>query len=237
MKVIIPAAGMGERLRPLTAKRPKCLVTINGKPIVYYLLLQLKELNISEVIIITGYKSQMIERYISDNAAIFPKITLIFNNKYNLENSTRSISLTRRFWKEEFMIIDSDLLLNKSIIIKAMTAKSSILLIDNSKTHDSIDMKASIEGNYIFQLDKNIEERDTFGEFFGVSKWLPKDAIKLSTIIDSIIKTDKNAWYEFAIRELAKSIKIPYETCSCRDWIEIDTLEDLAKAQKFEFIL
>ena len=54
MNAIILAAGMGTRLRPLTNDRPKCLVAVNGVPMVERQIQFLKEKGIDDITLISG---------------------------------------------------------------------------------------------------------------------------------------------------------------------------------------
>lgn len=65
MKVIIPLAGYGTRLRPHTYTRPKPLINVAGKPVLGHLLDTLQVLDISEYIFIVGYLGEQIADYIS----------------------------------------------------------------------------------------------------------------------------------------------------------------------------
>ncbi len=64
MKVVIPLAGLGTRLRPQTYTRPKPLVNLAGKPLLGHILDRLTPLPIEEVIFITGYLGNQIEEYV-----------------------------------------------------------------------------------------------------------------------------------------------------------------------------
>ena len=57
---IILAAGEGTRLRPLTNKVPKCMVTLFGKSLLEWQLNIFRECNIKDISIITGYKKESI---------------------------------------------------------------------------------------------------------------------------------------------------------------------------------
>ncbi len=65
MKAIILAGGHGKRLRPITDYVPKSLVPIKNIPIIEWQIKYLKKYGITEVIICTGYKTKMIENYLS----------------------------------------------------------------------------------------------------------------------------------------------------------------------------
>ncbi len=61
MKVIIPAAGIGTRLQPLTNKIPKVLVNVAGKPMMFHFIDELiKNQTIDSIIIIIGYMGEQI---------------------------------------------------------------------------------------------------------------------------------------------------------------------------------
>ena len=64
MKVIIPLAGKGTRLRPHTYTTPKPLLRVGGKPVMSYILDDLRELGVNEIVFITGYLKDVIEEYI-----------------------------------------------------------------------------------------------------------------------------------------------------------------------------
>jgi glucose-1-phosphate thymidylyltransferase len=68
VKVIIPVAGEGRRLRPHTYSTPKCLLQVAGKPILGHIVDQILELDFSEIIFVTGPNGQQqIEHFVRSN--------------------------------------------------------------------------------------------------------------------------------------------------------------------------
>ena len=65
MKAIILAGGRGKRLRPITDYVPKSLIPVKNIPIIEWQIKYLKKYGVNEVIICTGYKTKMIENYLS----------------------------------------------------------------------------------------------------------------------------------------------------------------------------
>lgn len=78
MKAIILAGGRGKRLRPITDYVPKPLVPLNNVPIIEWQIRYLKKFNVDEIIICTGYKTEMIEHFLDtkDNFGIKIKFSV-----------------------------------------------------------------------------------------------------------------------------------------------------------------
>ena len=72
-QAIIPVAGLGTRLLPLTSVIPKELLPINGKPGLEYILDECIEAGIEEIIFIISAKKKIIKKYFQ-NDAFFKKI-------------------------------------------------------------------------------------------------------------------------------------------------------------------
>lgn len=63
MRAIILAAGRGSRMKDLTDEQPKCLVKLRGKPLLEWQLAAMREAGISDIAIVTGYKSELLSGY------------------------------------------------------------------------------------------------------------------------------------------------------------------------------
>ena len=66
MNVIILAGGKGTRLKPLTTNVPKPMVLVNKKPILWYIIKQLKQFGITKINLAIGYKSSVIVNYFNE---------------------------------------------------------------------------------------------------------------------------------------------------------------------------
>lgn len=64
MKVMILTAGLGTRLRPHTYSKPKPLVSVAGKPVLAHIIDDLLDIQIDELICVTGYLGDQIESYV-----------------------------------------------------------------------------------------------------------------------------------------------------------------------------
>ena len=68
MYALILAGGKGERLRPLTDSIPKPLAPLNGKPILWYQVEWLKQVGVTHVIFLVGYRWEMVREYFGDGS-------------------------------------------------------------------------------------------------------------------------------------------------------------------------
>jgi len=91
MKVIIPTAGLGTRLRPHTYSKPKPLVSVAGKPVLGHILDKLAQLPISELVFITGYLGSQIADYVTTNY----KIPARFIEQTELKGQAHAVYLAR----------------------------------------------------------------------------------------------------------------------------------------------
>ena len=64
IRALLLAAGLGTRLRPITLKKPKCLVEVNGEPIIEYWLRKLEILGTESVIVNTHYHYNQVELFL-----------------------------------------------------------------------------------------------------------------------------------------------------------------------------
>jgi glucose-1-phosphate thymidylyltransferase len=67
MKVILPVAGVGKRLRPHTYSLPKVLLPVAGRPVLAYVLDPVVPLNAEEVVFVVGYKGEEVKRYVESH--------------------------------------------------------------------------------------------------------------------------------------------------------------------------
>ena len=80
MQTILLTAGLGQRLRPITEKTPKCLVPVNGTPLLDIWLRTLTEANLGPFLINTHYLSEQVENFI-EQGDFKSQVTLVHEPK------------------------------------------------------------------------------------------------------------------------------------------------------------
>ncbi len=113
-QAVLLAAGKGTRLLPITRDRPKCMVEVNGKAIVDTLLDALREIAIEEIVVVTGYKSEILERYLRENEDF--RWTFIHNERYASTNNILSLHVAKDAIEGPFLLVESDIYLSSGIL-------------------------------------------------------------------------------------------------------------------------
>lgn len=90
MKLILPVAGKGTRLRPHTFTKPKSLVRVAGKTVLQHVLDSFKRLEIDEFIIITDENGSVIQSYVEKH---YPKLNAVYIQQTELLGPAHAISL------------------------------------------------------------------------------------------------------------------------------------------------
>jgi glucose-1-phosphate thymidylyltransferase len=126
MKVIIPLAGFGTRLRPLTYSRPKPLVNVAGKPILGHLLDKLKTLPIEEYIFITGYLGDQIQTYVGQNYGETPAR---YYEQKELNGQSPAIYLAREAIEGPIIILFVDTIFEGDISFLATTDADAVAFV------------------------------------------------------------------------------------------------------------
>src|SRR5207244_4214468 len=104
MKVIVPLAGKGTRLLPLTKRVPKPLLRVAGRPVMDYVMDAVKGLDIEELIVITGHLKESVERYILEHYDVPAK----FVEQKKLDGTAGAINLARPYVDSPVLIIFVD---------------------------------------------------------------------------------------------------------------------------------
>ncbi|GAB4552859.1 MAG: sugar phosphate nucleotidyltransferase [Anaerolineae bacterium] len=96
MKVVIPLAGFGTRLRPHTYTKPKPLINVAGKAVLGHLLDKLAPLNVEEYIFVVGYLGDQVEQYVRSNY----NINAQFVEQTEMLGQAHAIHLARHHLKD-----------------------------------------------------------------------------------------------------------------------------------------
>ena len=241
MQAIILAAGMGKRLGELTQNNTKCMVPVNGTPLIDRLLNQLKDFNLNRVVIVVGYEGQKLVDYIGNRYDESLRIEYVFNPIYDKTNNIYSLALAKQQMEEDdTLLLESDLIFDTSmldLIVNdpfpnlALVAKyetwmdGTMVRIDEDNNIVNFVPKAAFRYEDVDKYYKTVNIYK-FSKEFSKTKYVPfLDAY--STAVGN------NEYYENVLRIISflnnKDLKaIPI---SSEKWYEIDDKQDLDIAE------
>jgi histidinol-phosphate/aromatic aminotransferase/cobyric acid decarboxylase-like protein/choline kinase len=240
MQALILAAGMGKRLKELTRDSAKCMVEVNGRTLIERMLFQLDELNLTEIIIVVGYKAKELISFIN-TLNIRTPIIFVTNEIYSKTNNIYSLYIARDYLiKDDTLLLESDLILSDGVLKKlidntypnlALVAKyenwmdGTVVTIDDKNNITSFVEKKEFDYRNIDQYYKTVNIYK-FSKQFSQLYYVPF----LKAYIDS---QGRNEYYEQVLKVLRVIEKSPIKAEVLEDeaWYEIDDVQDLDIAE------
>ncbi len=173
MKAVILAAGEGKRLRPFTETLPKVMLPVANKPIIKHVIESLEKTEIDEIIIVVGYKKEVIMEYFKD----YNKTKISFVEQEKQLGTAHALIQAKKKIKESFIVIPGDNIIDSKSISKLIRdeSKYSLLIIEHS--HPS---KYGVVFTERKKLKKIVEKpKEEIGKFIstGIYKF-PKNVFK-----------------------------------------------------------
>ncbi|HUW90969.1 MAG TPA: bifunctional sugar-1-phosphate nucleotidylyltransferase/acetyltransferase [Candidatus Nanopelagicaceae bacterium] len=115
MKAVILAAGKGTRLDPITSTVPKPMIPIGGKPLLEHALLNLRDIGVQEILIIVGYKEEIIKNYFGNGLS---KLNVKIEYATQLEHlgTAHAVGFAKDFvGDDDFLLMYGDLLTDPQV--------------------------------------------------------------------------------------------------------------------------
>ncbi len=234
MKAILLAAGIGDRLHPITDSIPKCLIEIYGKTLLERHFQNFKDNNINEVVIVVGHLKDRIISQAGDNYNGIP-VKYIDNEKYR-DGSIYSLYLARDEIEHDCIIMDADVICHPDIFkMLVETNINNCFLMDNSAEETGEEMMLGAVDGRVYKIDRTLgkEHYDEYGEGVGFLKLKGEDGTKLKDILEYYINKGENKYeYEHALNIFIKDVHVGYEVTKGLPWTEVDFKEDIERAEE-----
>ena len=236
---IILAAGFGSRINNVS-NNPKCLLKVNKKAIIEYTLENLISRGINEVVIIVGYKKEIIQKYLSNfNSKI--KITYVYNPKYRKSGHGYSLylALKKLNLKKDIIMFHGDLFYDPAIFYSILKNKNKNLFMADKdfivKTHDEWVVLGKKQK--MINLKKNSNDlKQVVGEIVGINKWSKNFQKTYLNFCKKLFKEDGILFNWEPIIDLIldenKKIIMNYSNINKKLWININYEDDYTYSKK-----
>lgn len=238
--VIILAAGLGSRLKPLTNNHPKCLTMFVGKSILERQLEIFNYYKIKNITVVTGYLEKKIQ---------YKNINKIYNPSFNSTNMVYSLLCAREFIKNsssDLIISYGDIFFEEKVLFKLLQSKSDIsMIIDKSwkkiwklRFNNPLDDAETLildDNGFIKEIGNKTKDYNKIqGQYIGLIKI---DNTKLLSFVDyydflkrknqSNFEDFENMYMTTFIQKLIDNNWKVRPVFVNNGWLEFDSLKDI----------
>lgn len=240
MQAIILAAGMGKRLGELTRNNTKCMVEVNGIPLIDRLLRQLANCELTRIVLVIGYKGEELRKHVGDSYRGIP-IVYVENKLFDKTNNIYSLWMTRDLLvSEDTLLVESDLIFEDSIFDLVLNNPSeNLAVVDRYQawmdgTMVCLDSELNII-NFVPKKMFNYQELHTYYKTVNIYKFSKEfSSKKYLPFLEAYIKAfGTNEYYEQVLRvfTMLDSCNLKALPLNGQKWYEIDDVQDLNIAE------
>ena len=154
MKAMILAAGMGNRMRPLTLETPKPLLEVGGKPLIVWHIEKLQKIGVTEIVINTAWLAEKLVSALGDGSQF--GVNILWSHEVEgLETAGGMINALSLLGDAPFILVNGDVwttmdfaaLLN----VQLQTDLAHLVLVDNPAQHPEGDFILANGRGYVFE--------------------------------------------------------------------------------------
>jgi glucose-1-phosphate thymidylyltransferase len=198
MKAVILAAGEGKRLRPFTETMPKVMLPVANKPVLEYVFDAVKKSGIDEIVVVVGYKKEVIMEYFKD----YKDIKITYVNQVKQLGTAHALLQAKKNIKDSFIVLAGDNIIDQSSISKLMKTSSDYAILIKEHPYPSKYGVVFVENNSIRRIVE--KPKEDVGKYIstGIYK-LPRSVFTdierctsegvhaLSPVIQSLVDKEK----------------------------------------------
>ena len=226
---------MAKRLRPLTDTKPKCLLEVAGRTLLARTVSAMQQSGVSEFVIVTGYRGDMIRDFLLQQ---FAGVSFQFldNVDYAHNNNIYSLWMAGQVVRgRDFLLMDSDILCDPAAVVRIASESVSALAVNRHELGDE-EMKVVVDAEgCITEISKTCDPAAAMGESVGIEKIMADYSEALYRELDQMILEEGlvDIFYERAFERLIPQGHT-FRVVDTTDYFsyELDTPEDYYRAQE-----
>lgn len=228
MKIILPVAGKGERMRPYTNNLPKCLLPVGGKTIIDWIVGDTRQLAPTETIFITGYKAEVMDRYLAGKPEWGKTRTVLQSDPQGLGQAI-SLALPYTSDDEPLLIILGDTLFDADL---GRLAGESENILYTYKVQDPRRFGVAVTGEN-GRIERLVEKPQEFvSDEAIVGIYYIKDVKTLRESLRYLMENDIRTRGEFQLTDALQMMieqGCKFRTAPVREWLDCGLPETLVQ--------
>lgn len=237
MRAIILGAGQGKRLFPLTANKPKALITVGERELVAWQIDALAQCGIRDITFVAGFNASLVRLVLDGLRSIYPECRLhtLFNPFFGVADNLASCWLAREAMTGGFVLLNGDTLFEPDLCATLLSSPFAAVTvaIDRKPAYDPDDMKVELAGTRLVDVGKNLAPERVHGESIGMMRFQGEGGPAFAAALEEAMQdeTALRMWYLSVIARLAGTMDVQTCLIAGHDWCEIDYPGDLERAE------
>lgn len=231
---------MGKRLGELTSGNTKCMVKVNGRPLIDRMLSQLSKLSLSRIVMVVGYQAENLKLHIGTSVAGMP-IVFVENPIYDKTNNIYSLALAKDFLcAEDTLLLESDLIVEDAVLDKILANPfPNLALVSKYETWmDGTMVRINDEQDIVSFIPKSAfkySETDTYYKTVNIYKFSREfSCTHYVPFLEAYTHAlGNNEYYEQVLRVITMLDRVELKALPLggERWYEIDDVQDLDIAE------
>ncbi len=231
---LLLAAGLGNRLHPLTQNMPKCLTVVNGAPILEQLVSSLDQHDIKRLVVVTGHFENCIQDFLGTQVGGIT-VEYVHSPLYATTNNIYSLWMAREIIREPFLLIESDLVFDVSLLDDMLYPDRIAIARMQPWMNGTTVTKNRFQGVKAFWIGTAGPPDELMYKTVNIYSLSLSSWHRIKERLDQHISAGRvNDYYEIVFAEMVADGSLSLQTVlfDNKPWYEIDTIEDLAAAEK-----
>ncbi|MCR4939986.1 MAG: NTP transferase domain-containing protein [Treponemataceae bacterium] len=221
-RAIIMAAGLGNRMRPVTLKTPKPLIKVNGNRMIDTIIAALRKQGINEIYVVVGYLKEQFYSWAERQQGI----QIIENPYFDSCNNISSLYVAKEKL-DNVIILDGDQIIYNDTILCPDFERSGYNAVKIDYATDEWVMQVNEDG--IVTSCSRTGGNDGW-QLYSISRWSKEDGKKLQSFLEEEFITKNNRqiyWDDVAMFCHSESFELGVFPMKSEDICEIDSFDEL----------
>ncbi len=233
---VILAAGRGSRMKGLTDKKPKCLLTLAGKTLLDWQLQSLRKAGVENILVVCGYQSHLLQG----------NYDTIKNSRWDETNMVQSLlAAYTKIHESTILLSYADIVYHHSHVEQLIQCKHDLCLTYDTQWQELWELRAENTSNDIFADAESFQEQngilkaigqrvtqleDIQGQYMGLLKISPQGIELIKNTVENISNEEADKLDMTALLNLLLQKNVEIHTIPVNGaWCECDTKDDIEK--------